>query len=577
MSDFDSNDRRPSKFGRGGKKGGKPSRDPQGRPRPSREGQGADRDSRDRGDRPTYGRRDDRGEGGGGGQGGGDRKHPYPRYGDRKRGDRPEGQGGYEGRPQEGRGQGGGSSSGGGGPHPGPVPREGGRKPPYRDRAEGRPGNAGGYGSRQDGPRESFGEGGGGYKGRFQRDDEGGGGGGGGHKKRFQRDGEGGGGYQGRFPRDPEGGGGHKKRFQRDGEGGGGGYQGRFPRDPEGGGGHKKRFQRDGEGGGGGGYQGRFPREGQPDGDRRERPPFRQEDHKSHRREAPPRKEQANWDGPVDPGEGDHNSERDDLIYGRHAVISALESGRSLHRLWILPQLRYDPRFHRCIQAAKGSGTVIDEVSYARLDYLTQRGNHQGVVAQVSPYVYTELDELIAAAKAASDRPTIVVADGITDPHNLGAIARTIEAMGLQGLVIPQRRAAGVTSTVLKVASGALEHLPVARVVNLVQALEALKAAGFWVYGIDAHGTQALHGTDMGGPVVIVVGAEGAGLSVLVQKHCDLLLSIPLQGRTPSLNASVALGMATYEICRQRWKSTLSLPGRDAEGRLQQPHPQTVP
>lgn len=522
MSDFDSNDRRPSKFGRGGKKGGKPSRDPQGRSRPPREGQGAGgdrpaygrRDDRpgDRGDRPAYGRRDDRGEGGGGTQGGGDRgKRPFPRYEDRKRRERPDGPGrpepkgggyyrdrdgnredsrdgnrgsGYEGRSQEGRGQGKGGES------RGPVPRDGARKPPYRDRAEGR--------------------------------------------------------AEGRPDGRPAGPGGRPK----------GDYQ-----DP----GERRE------------KKGRFQREG----DRRERPPFRPDDAKGHhRREAPPRREQSQWDALPEQGDGDDpNGEREDLIYGRHAVISALESGRSLHRLWILPQLRYDPRFHRLIQGAKGAGTVIDEVSYARLDQLTQRATHQGVAAQVSPYVYTELDDLIAAAKAASDRPTIVVADGITDPHNLGAIARTIEAMGLQGLVIPQRRAAGVTSTVLKVGSGALEHLPVARVVNLVQALETLKAAGFWVYGIDAHGTQSIHSTDLGGPVVIVVGAEGAGLSLLVQKHCDLLLSIPLQGRTPSLNASVALGMATYEICRQRWKSALSLPGRDADGRLQQPQPQpqTVP
>ncbi len=251
--------------------------------------------------------------------------------------------------------------------------------------------------------------------------------------------------------------------------------------------------------------------------------------------------------------------EEADLIYGRHPVLAALESQRSLNRLWITNKLRYDHRFHDLLVQAKANGTVIDEVEPQRLDQLTFRANHQGVVAQVAPHAYLELADLIEQAKAASDQPVLVVADSITDPHNLGAIIRTAEALGAQGLVIPQRRAVGVTSTVVKVAAGALETFSVARVVNLGRALEELKAAGFWIYGTASNGSKALHTVQFSGPVVLVVGAEGDGLSLLTQRACDSLVSIPLGGNTPSLNASVATGMALYEIFRQRWSNTLHL------------------
>ena len=248
-----------------------------------------------------------------------------------------------------------------------------------------------------------------------------------------------------------------------------------------------------------------------------------------------------------------------DLIYGRHSVLSALEQQRYLNRLWITPRLRYDPRFHSLILQAKDSGTVVDEVEPRRLDQITHQANHQGVAAQVAPYAYSDLHELIDQAKSQSEAPVIVAADSITDPHNLGAIIRTAEAIGAQGLVIPQRRAVGITSSVTKVAAGALETFPVARVVNLSRALEDLKAAGFWIYGTAAAASQPLHTVEFTGPIVLVVGAEGEGLSLLTQRHCDVLVSIPLSGNTPSLNAAVATGMTLYEIYRQRWLNTLHL------------------
>ncbi|MEH2175890.1 23S rRNA (guanosine(2251)-2'-O)-methyltransferase RlmB [Nostoc sp.] len=250
--------------------------------------------------------------------------------------------------------------------------------------------------------------------------------------------------------------------------------------------------------------------------------------------------------------------EDNDLIYGRHPVLSALQNQRNLNRLWITTRLRYDPSFHHFLLQAKENGTVIDEVEPKRLDYLTNGANHQGVAAQIAPYAYMELPDLIEQCKSVTDA-VIVVADGITDPHNLGAIIRTAEAIGAQGLVIPQRRASGITSTVMKVAAGALENFAVARVVNLSRSLEELKEAGFWIYGTAASGSEPLHTVNFTGPIVLVIGSEGEGLGMLTQRSCDFLVSIPLQGKTPSLNASVAAGMALYEIYRQRSLNTLHL------------------
>ncbi len=251
--------------------------------------------------------------------------------------------------------------------------------------------------------------------------------------------------------------------------------------------------------------------------------------------------------------------ENPDLIYGCHAVLAALNGERTLNRVWITAKLRYDPRFHILLNQAKEGGTVIDEVSHPRLNQIANIDNHQGIVAQVAPYNYLDLGALIEKSADAKPYPVLVVADGITDPHNLGAIIRSAEALGAQGLVIPQRRAAGVTSTVAKVAAGALETFPVARVVNLNRALTQFKEAGYWLYGASSEADQSLGQTTFDRPTVIVVGSEGTGLSLMVEKCCDILVSIPLRGATPSLNASVAAGILLYEVCRQWTKAPLQL------------------
>lgn len=249
----------------------------------------------------------------------------------------------------------------------------------------------------------------------------------------------------------------------------------------------------------------------------------------------------------------------DDLIYGRHPVLTALENQRQLNRIWVVPQLRHDPRFYTLLQQAKAEGAVINEVESRRLSQITDGANHQGIAAQVAAYDYVEIEDLIIKAKAATTEPILLIAEGITDPHNLGSMIRTAEALGVQGIIIPQRRAVGVTAAVRKVAAGALEFMPVARVVNLNRALAQLKEAGFWIYGTAADSGKLIHNVKLTGAVALVVGSEGKGLNVLTQEHCDEVISIPLAGKTPSLNAGVAAALVLYETCRQRWGKLIHL------------------
>ncbi|MGB3692299.1 MAG: 23S rRNA (guanosine(2251)-2'-O)-methyltransferase RlmB [Spirulinaceae cyanobacterium] len=251
--------------------------------------------------------------------------------------------------------------------------------------------------------------------------------------------------------------------------------------------------------------------------------------------------------------------EDNDLVYGCHAVLAVLEGKRQINRIWVTSKLRYSNRFHSLLIEAKANGSIIDEVDPRRLNQITKGANHQGVAAQVAPYSYWDLGALIEQAKLLKEDPVLVIADGINDPHNLGAIIRTAEALGTQGLIMPQRRCAGITSTVMKVAAGALENFPVARVVNLRRALEELKAANFWIYGTVSQNHKPLNTVEFKGPVGLVVGSEGDGLNLLTERCCDFLVSIPLSGKTPSLNASVATAIALYEVYRQRQSEKLDL------------------
>ncbi|NJL88425.1 MAG: 23S rRNA (guanosine(2251)-2'-O)-methyltransferase RlmB [Coleofasciculaceae cyanobacterium SM2_1_6] len=300
----------------------------------------------------------------------------------------------------------------------------------------------------------------------------------------------------------------------------------------------------------------------------------RQDFRQPHSRRKDSRQEGNSWASPhretskFDRGDrGDYDrfepepevEEEMDLIYGRHPVIAALENQRQLNRIWVVPQLRHDPRFYSLLQQAKAEGAVVNEVDPRRLSQITDGANHQGIAAQVAAYDYVELEDLIAKAKAASPDPLLLIAEGITDPHNLGSMIRTAEALGVQGVIIPQRRAVGITAAVRKVAAGALEFLPVARVVNLNRALAQLKEAGFWIYGTTADSGKVIHTVKFTGAVALVIGSEGKGLNVLTQEHCDEVVSIPLAGKTPSLNAGVAAALVLYETCRQRWDKLIHM------------------
>jgi 23S rRNA (guanosine2251-2'-O)-methyltransferase len=248
----------------------------------------------------------------------------------------------------------------------------------------------------------------------------------------------------------------------------------------------------------------------------------------------------------------------DDLIWGRHAAQAALESDRPIHRIWCTPEMRFQPRFMQLLREAKAGGVLVEEVTWARLGQLTDGAVHQGIVLQAAAADTLDLGSLIEGCRSIGEPPLLMALDGVTDPHNLGAIVRSAEALGAHGLVLPQRRSAGLTGSVAKVAAGALEHLPVARVVNLNRSLETLKEEGYRVIGLAGEAGVALSEADLDGPLVIVTGSEGSGLSMLTRKHCDQLVRIPLRGATPSLNASVATAMVLYEVARRGWMKQIT-------------------
>jgi len=248
----------------------------------------------------------------------------------------------------------------------------------------------------------------------------------------------------------------------------------------------------------------------------------------------------------------------DDLIWGRHAAQAALESDRPIHRIWCTPEMRFQPRFMQLLREAKSGGVLVEEVTWARLGQLTDGAVHQGIVLQAAAADTLDLGSLIDGCRSIGEPPLLMALDGVTDPHNLGAIVRSAEALGAHGLVLPQRRSAGLTGSVAKVAAGALEHLPVARVVNLNRSLETLKEEGYRVIGLAGEAGVALSEADLDGPLVIVTGSEGSGLSMLTRKHCDQLVRIPLRGATPSLNASVATAMVLYEVARRGWMKQIT-------------------
>ncbi len=247
-----------------------------------------------------------------------------------------------------------------------------------------------------------------------------------------------------------------------------------------------------------------------------------------------------------------------DILWGRHSTKAALESGRPVHRIWCTPELRSSHSFLQLLRDAKSSGVLVEEVTWARLGQLTNGAIHQGIAIQTAAAETLQLKSLIEACSKLEEPPLLLALDGLTDPQNLGAIVRSAEAFGAHGLVLPQRRSAGLTGSVAKVAAGALEHLPVARVINLNRSLEALKDSGYTVVGLAEEGNKTLPEVDLEGPLVVVTGSEGKGISLVTRRHCDYLVRIPLRGVTPSLNASAATAVFLYEVARKGWMKGLS-------------------
>ena len=237
-------------------------------------------------------------------------------------------------------------------------------------------------------------------------------------------------------------------------------------------------------------------------------------------------------------------------IEGRNAVLEAFRSGKCVDKLFILDGCQDGP-VRTIAREARKTDTIINYVSKERLDQLSETHAHQGVIAQVAAYDYSTVDEILARAEEKGEAPFLIILDNVEDPHNLGAIIRTANLAGAHGVIIPKRRAVGLTSTVAKTSAGAINYTPVAKVTNIVRTIEELKEKGIWFVCADMGG-ETMYDLDLTGPMGLVIGNEGEGVSRLVREACDFTAYIPMKGDIDSLNASVAAGVLAYEIVRQR-------------------------
>jgi 23S rRNA (guanosine2251-2'-O)-methyltransferase len=244
--------------------------------------------------------------------------------------------------------------------------------------------------------------------------------------------------------------------------------------------------------------------------------------------------------------------ERGEWLEGRNPVWEALQAGRKLKKV-ILAKKAHGPQLDAIIAGVQERGIPLEYWERRELDRLATTGRHQGVMALAEPLVTVTVDKLLAEARARGEEPLLLLLDGVEDPQNVGSIIRTVEVGGGHGVILPERRSAGLNATVVKASAGAANHLPVAMVKNTVRGIEELKAKGCWVIGADQAGDNLWTSTfDLNSPLCLVLGSEGKGLSRLAKEKCDLLLRIPMQGRVSSLNVSVAAGIMVYEVLRRR-------------------------
>lgn len=243
------------------------------------------------------------------------------------------------------------------------------------------------------------------------------------------------------------------------------------------------------------------------------------------------------------------DSNQQEYVAGRRPVLEALRAGRPINKIMVAGGNRRG--LEDLLALARARRIPVHEVAPPVLESLSAGSAHQGIIAVAAARAYAAIDDILALAAERGQAPFVVLLDGLEDPHNLGAVIRTAEAAGAHGVVIPERRAAGLTPVVVKASAGASEHLPVARVTNMNRTLEELKEKGLWIAGADMDG-QDYRRADFTGPIGLVIGGEGKGLSRMVREHCDYLVSIPMRGRVGSLNASVAAGLLIYEVLRRR-------------------------
>lgn len=251
-----------------------------------------------------------------------------------------------------------------------------------------------------------------------------------------------------------------------------------------------------------------------------------------------------------DNNEAQGSQEENLTLEGRNAVLEAIRSGRSIDKVLVTAG---DKKLSAIVAKAREAGLVVVEVNRDKLDSLSETGRHQGIVALCPAHQYVEVDRMLATAKERGEAPFIVILDGVADPYNLGAVIRSAEAAGAHGVVIPKRRAAGVTASAAKAAAGALEYLPVARVTNIGNTIDELKKAGLWVV-CGAMDGKTLYEADLTGPIALVMGGEGDGLGRLVREKCDFSVGIPMRGKGTSLNVSVAAAVIMFEIAARRVK-----------------------
>ena len=240
-----------------------------------------------------------------------------------------------------------------------------------------------------------------------------------------------------------------------------------------------------------------------------------------------------------------------DQVEGRNAVIELLESGRDINKIFISNGEKHGS-INKIINMAKQRKVLITEVNKSKLKEMAKTENFQGVIAIVPPFEYCDVDDILEEAKKRNEPPFIVILDGIEDPHNLGSIIRTAETAGVHGIIIPKRRAASVNSTVAKVSAGAVEHMKIARVNNLNETIKSLKENGIWICGTDISTDTYYDKQDFTGPIAIIIGSEGFGMSRLVKENCDFLVKIPMKGKITSLNAAVSAGIVIYEAVKQK-------------------------